>query len=71
MPSSPTHRRYARASTYGSNAHTVVDVAHDVTREWLTLSTSTTRPPPRAPVQSNAISCFTFVTGDGTLRSPS
>lgn len=58
-----------RASTYGSNAYTVV--AHDVIREWLTLSTSTTRPLSRALVQSNAISCFTFVTGDGTLRSPS
>lgn len=66
----PTYRRqHARASTYGSNAYRVVDVAHDVIREWLTLSTSTTRPLPRARVQSNAISCFTFVTGDGTLRS--
>lgn len=71
MPSPPTYTRYARASTYGSNVYRVVDVAHDAIHEWLTLSTSTTRPLPRALVQSNAISCFTFVTGDETLHIPS
>lgn len=54
-------------STYSSNAFKVVGVAHDVVNEWLTLKyiqqADHGRMLQHTPVQTNAISCFTFAPG--------
>lgn len=47
-------RLCARVGTYSNDAFKVAGVAHDVIHEWLTLSTPTARPLPRALAHSCA-----------------